>query len=225
MDWSNQALPRTLESLEQGIADGLHVGAQLYVSLRGEVVADTAIGDARRGVPMRPDTLMLWLSATKPIASVAVAQLWERGLLHLDDPVARHLPEFAARGKDRITVRHLLTHTAGIRAIPGTWEQGPWDQIIAAICDARPEPNWEPGKKAGYHVATSWYLLGELVRRLNGRAFERYVREAIFEPLGMNDSWVGMPPQRYRAYGERIGFLHRTDPLSERPAGPKHKPD
>ncbi len=72
--------------------------------------------------------------------------------------------------------------------------------------------SWEPGHKAGYHVATSWYVLGELVRRIDGRSLDQYVRQAIFEPLGMNDSWVGMPPQRYRAYGERIGLMHDTSP-------------
>ena len=159
---------------------------------------------------MRPDTINLWLSATKPVAAVAIAQLWEKDLLNLDDPVAQHIPEFAQNGKERITLRHLLTHTAGLRAILGKWEDQPWQQIIATICEARPEPNSEPGKKAGYQVATTWYLLGEIVRRLDGRPCDRYVREMIFEPLGMHDSWIGLPPERYRAYGDRIGFMYDT---------------
>src|SRR6185436_181695 len=156
------------------------------------------------------DTLMLWLSATKPVAAVAVAQLWERGLLELDDPVAKHIDRFAGRGKEHVTIRHLLTHTGGLRALVGNWEQQSWDDIIAAVCDARLEPDWVPGKKAGYHVATSSYILAELVRRLDGREYPRYVREAIFEPLGMHDSWIGLPPEQYRAYGDRIGILHDT---------------
>ena len=165
------ALPRTVAAIERGMREGLHVGAQLYVSLRGRVVADVAVGLARDGVPMRPDTLMLWLSAGKPVAAVAVAQLWERGLLELDDPVARHLPEFAAGGKERVSVRHILTHTAGFRAVLGHWEDKPWDQVIAAISAARLEPRWVVGETAGYHPLTSWYVLGELVRRLDGRPF------------------------------------------------------
>ena len=82
--------------------------------------------------------------------------------------------------------------------------------MIAAVCDARLETGWVPGRKAGYHVATSSYILAELVRRLDGRPYPQYVREAIFEPIGMNDSWIGMPPERYRAYGDRIGLLHDT---------------
>ena len=205
------SLQRTAAALRHGIAHGLQVGAQLFVARRdGSVVADLAIGDARPGVPMRPDTLMIWMSSTKAVVAVAVAQLWERGMLELDDPVARHIPEFGARGKEAVTVRHVLTHTAGFRGLAGEWERQPWDAVVAAVCDARLEAGWTPGRKAGYHVATSWYVLGELVRRLDGRPFERYVREAVFGPLGMPDSWVGMPPERYRAYGDRVGLMHDT---------------
>ena len=209
-----EKLSKSRAALEQGIAEGLHPGAQAYVWRGGAVVADFAVGAARLdpAVPMRPETLTVWMSATKPVAAVAVAQLWERGRLDLDDPVARHLPEFARNGKEAVTVRHILTHTGGFRGIAGAWEEQPWDRIVAAVCEAKLEAGWAPGKKAGYHLATSWYVLGELVRRLdpNRRPFERYVREEIFEPLGMNDSWVGMPPERYRQYGERIGWTYDT---------------
>jgi CubicO group peptidase (beta-lactamase class C family) len=203
-------LTRTNQTLQRGVDAGLQVGVQLFLARGNEVLADVALGLSRPGVRMRPDTLMIWMSATKPVAGIAIAQLWERGLLDLDDRVATHIPEFAARGKDAITIRHLLTHTGGFRGIAGGWEQQPWDQIIAAVCDARLETGWVPGRKAGYHVATSSYILAELVRRLDGRPFPQYVREAIFQPIGMNDSWVGMPPERYRAYGDRIGILHDT---------------
>lgn len=215
-------LPRTVEAIEQGMAHGTHVGAQVYASIRGRVVADFALGIARPGVPMTLDTLMLWMSATKPVAAVAVAQLWEKERLTLDDPVARHIPEFAAGGKESITLRHLLTHTGGFRGIAGKWEENQWDTIIAAICDARLEPDWTPGRKAGYHVATSWYILGELVRRLDPRRrpFEQYVRDEIFLPLGMTDCWVGLPPEQYHNYGPRIGLMHDTTGPEPRPNHP-----
>ena len=148
-------LERTIAAIERGMQQGLHVGAQLYVSLHGQVVADQAFGIAREGVAMTPDTLMLWLSAGKPISAVAIAQLWERGLLELDDVVAAHIPEFAAGGKEAITIRHILTHTGGFRAVLGHWEDKPWDRVIAAICAARLEPRWVPGEIAGYHPLTS----------------------------------------------------------------------
>ena len=203
-------LSKTEVAIQSGIRHGLHIGAQLFVARRDEVIADYATGESRPGVPMRPDTLMMWMSCTKAVFAVAIAQLWERGLLDLDDPVVRHIPEFGANGKEAVTIRHILTHTAGFRGLAGEWEQQPWDRVVAAVCEARLEAGWVPGKKAGYHVATSWYVLGELVRRLDDRPCQLYVREAIFEPLGMNDSWVGMTPEKYRSYGDRIGLLHDT---------------
>ena len=206
----HQVLPRTVKVLLEGVAEGLHPGVQLYVSLRGEVVADVALGEARAGVPMTTGTLTLWMSSTKPITAVAVAQLWEQGKLDLDDPVARHIPEFAANGKEAVTIRHVLTHTGGFRGLIGRWEERPWDQVIEAVCVARLEPGWVPGRKAGYHLHTGWYILAELVARLSGVPFDRYGRERIFLPLGMNDSWIGLPPELYRAYDDRIAWTHDT---------------
>jgi CubicO group peptidase (beta-lactamase class C family) len=113
---SQVPLPETLRVIQQGMTDGLHVGAQLYVSRRGTILSDTAVGEARAGVPLRPDSLTLWMSSVKPVMGVAIAQLWERGLLALDDPVCKHVPEFGTKGKEAITLRHVLTHTGGFRS-------------------------------------------------------------------------------------------------------------
>lgn len=204
-------LPRTLRCLEQGIEAGLHLGAQLYVSLQGRGETDLALGEDAPGRPLGNDQLMIWLSSTKPVAAVAIAQLWERGRLELDDPIARHVPEFGQHGKERITLRHALTHTGGFRLLNVGWPEASWDEIIATICAARPEPHWVPGERAGYHLASSWFMLGEVIRRLDGRPFSRYVREEIFEPLGMHDSWVGMPKERYLAERERLAKMYSTE--------------
>jgi CubicO group peptidase (beta-lactamase class C family) len=207
---AGQTLPRTLAALHQGLTDGLHIGAQLYASLHGKCVADVAIGLARQGVVIDSDTMMIWFSATKPIAAVTIGQLWERGKLDLDDPVALHIPAFAAGGKEKITLRHLLTHTGGFRGAALTFSDESWDVQISRVCATRLETGWISGKKAGYHLQGSWLILGELVRLLDGRPFEQYVREEIFLPLGMIDSWIGMPAEQYRAYGSRIGLMHDT---------------
>ena len=201
-------LSRTLALLEQGRHSILHPGAQLYVSLRGEVIADVALGEARPGVPMRPETLTLWLSAGKPITAVAIAQLVERGRLGFDDLVGKHLPEFAQGGKETITLRHLLTHAAGFRNADKLAENLPWDEMIARICATPLEADWIPGVKAGYQTMSSWFILGELIRRIAGREPGRYVREEIFEPLGMRDSWLGVPADRIAAYGERMAMMY-----------------
>ena len=202
------ALPKTLALLELGMHSILHPGAQLYISWRGEVLADVALGEARPGVAMQPETLTLWLSAGKPITAVAIAQLVERGMLAFDDLVSRHLPEFAQNGKDAITIRHLLTHTAGFREADKLAENLPWDAMIARICATSLEAEWNVGARAGYQTMSSWFILGELIRRVDGREAGRYVRENIFEPLGMGDSWMGIPADQIARYGDRMGMMY-----------------
>lgn len=206
-------LPKTVSALEAGIAEGLHLGAQLCAILRGEVVADGAVGENRPGQPLTPGHQMTWLSSTKPVTAACLLQLWEQGRLELDDPVARHIPEFAAHGKEGITIRHLLTHTGGIRRLDLGWPESSWEEIIATLGAMRPEPRWPPGEKAGYHAVSSWFVLGELIQRLGGRPFPEYVRKEIFEPLGMTSCWIGMPVEVYDAYRENelLGAMYNTE--------------
>jgi CubicO group peptidase (beta-lactamase class C family) len=207
-------VPGAVAALADGIERGLHPGALLYVSLDGVPIVDLGLGAARVGVPMTPDAMVIWFSMTKPSVAVAIAQQWERGALELDDPVVRHVPEFGAHGKDAITVRHLLTHTAGIRggdAITSAATDGSyWDEIVAGICAVEREPDWQPGARAGYHLSCGMTILAEIVRRLDGRRFESYVRDEVFAPLGMDDCWVGMPADALAGYGDRIGTMHAT---------------
>lgn len=197
-------LSRTIGVIKAGIAGHLHPAAQVYVSLRGEVLADLALGESAPGVPMRTDSLTAWMSAGKPVAAVAIAQLLERRLLSLEDRVAAHIPEFGRHGKEPITIRHILQHTAGFRGPLNNFVHGTWEQIIEKVCDMKLEPGWVPGEKAGYHPGSSWFVLGELIRRVDGRAFDRYVREEVFLPLGEPDAWIGMPEQKVVEYGDRL---------------------
>ncbi|HWA98061.1 MAG TPA: serine hydrolase domain-containing protein [Pirellulales bacterium] len=206
-------LARTRELIERGIATGLHTGAQVYTSIGARPSGELAVGEARPGVPMTSDTLVLWLSSSKPVAAIAIMQLVEHGRCKLDDPVDRHLPGFGANGKQAVTIRHLLTHTCGFRWVDLGGPETPWDEILKRIEAAPLEADWIPGQKAGYHPQTSWYVLGELVRRLDGRTYSDYVRREIFEPLGMNDCWIGMPRADYERYGTRIAPM----PITERP--------
>lgn len=211
-----EALPRTQAALQDGIEKGWHLGAQLYLSrpsaARGVRDSfDLVVGERAPGEPMTSDTLMLWLSSSKPVAAVAVAQLWERGLLDLDDPVVRYIPEFGIKGKEIVTLRQVLTHTGGIRMLNVGWPEASWDEIIALICDGRLEPRWEPGDKAGYHLASSWFVLGEVVRRVDGRHYSQYVRDEIFEPLDMHNCWVGMPRETFLAEESRLGKMYSTE--------------
>ncbi len=216
LDTAAERLPRANAEIVRGRQAGWHRGAQVYVSQGGQTVAEftvaeLAVGESRPGVQMTRDTLVLWMSTSKPVGAVALLRLRERGQLDLDDPVCKHLPEFAAGGKEAVTIRHLLTHTGGFRWIDLDWAHTSWDQIIAKICAARLERGWVPGERAGYHPTTSWYILGELVRRIDGRPYSQYVREEIFLPLGLADCWIGMPLKQYLAYGERLVELGDTE--------------
>lgn len=174
-----------LSILRTGIDEGLHSAAQAYLSVNGKTLLDDCTGN------VGPDSLMLWMSAGKPIAAIAALQLCAKGLLSLDTRVASVIPEFGANGKDAITLRHLLTHTAGFRGPLNNFAPGSWDEVMTRVFALRQEPGWVPGEKAGYHIGSSWFVLGELVRRIDGRSFDRYAREAIFSPLGV-EAYVGM---------------------------------
>src|ERR671932_1313401 len=193
------ALPRTRAELERGAALGWHTGAQLFASLQGEIVADLATGEARPGIAMTTQTIVEWASATKPVTCSAAALLWQRGLFDLDDPVCRHLPEFAEHGKEAVTIRHLLTHSGGLRDLPR--EGRSWQDFADAVCRAPLLEGWVPGKRFAYNSVGMW-AIAALVVRLSGRPFWRFVREELFAPLDITDSWIGMPADTYRAYGE-----------------------
>jgi CubicO group peptidase (beta-lactamase class C family) len=203
-------LTQTISILNDGIARKLHLGAQIYVSHNGSVICDEAVGESRAGVPMTADSLMLWMSAGKPVTAIAVAQQMDRKKLSLDTRVAELIPGFEANGKGEVLMRHLLNHTAGFRGPINSFTPGSWDDIIQRICKLKLEPGWVPGEKGGYHIASTWFVLAELVRIVDGRSIDQYVREEIFLPLGQQDAWIGMPTARYEEYGERIVPMYDT---------------
>ncbi|HEY4329723.1 MAG TPA: serine hydrolase domain-containing protein [Phycisphaerae bacterium] len=211
-------IPKTIQLLQEGIESGLHIGVQLFVMIDGHAVVDLALGNARlaadthdgHDIAMMPDTLMLWLSAGKPITAAGILLLRQRGIIALDDAVAKYLPEFAREGKDSITLRHLLTHTAGLRSVDASYPFENWQEVLDRIYVMKMERDWVPGLRAGYHTHTSWYVLGELISRLTGMPCAQWLRENILLPIGMKDTWLAMSPDEYRAYGNRIGFLYDT---------------
>ncbi|WFB34315.1 serine hydrolase [Kiritimatiellota bacterium B12222] len=196
--------------ITRGIQAGEHFGAQVAISVKGERLLEEAMGMNEAFQPLQQDMLMLWLSACKPVAAVACGILMDRGLLDLERPVAEWIPEFASRKKDKITPRHLLTHTAGIRGATLGWRPKPWEDIIGMICHSKPEPHWAPGELAGYHVDSAWYMLGELIRVIDGRPYEHFVREEIFLPLGMESCWVGIDDDLYEDWEDRVAMVYDT---------------
>ena len=182
---------------------GLHTGAQLAVYRDGELQVDLRIGTAAA-----PEARLLWFSATKPLAAVAVLMLAERGVLDLDAPIAELWPEFGAGGKAPCTVRHVLTHRGGFPVFP--WEYD-WEHIddwgaVSAVT-AGIEAEWEPGTDTGYHPVTYGFALGEVILRADGRAPRDFLRDEVFGPLGM-DASLGIEE-------ERVANVVRVEAMSE----------
>ena len=202
-------LSPVLALLETQRGDDWHFGAQIYVSWRGEVLLDTAMGESSDGRALRNDDLMLWYSSSKPWTTVAVLQLWEQGRLGLDELIADHLDGWA-NGKERATIRHVLTHTGGFPMHGDrTYDRDlTFDEALAETVATR--ASWEPGTLAGYHPASGWRVLGAIVERVDGRRIDRYLREEIAEPLGLTDCHLGLDLERQRAYGDRVVPVHWT---------------
>jgi len=196
--------------LAAGVREGRHAGAQVYVARHGRAVLEFAVGEAAPGRAMGVDHLTAWFSASKPATALAIALLYDRGALALDDRVQRYLPDFAA-GKERCTIRHVLTHTGGFAGALDARVQLDWAETLARI-SAHPA-DYPPGSKAGYHSTTGWYVLGEIVRRIDGRPIDRFVAEELFAPLGIVDSRMGIPEAQQGALEHRLARvqLGRTE--------------
>jgi CubicO group peptidase (beta-lactamase class C family) len=172
-------------------------GAAAAVYHRGELVVDVWTG-ARDAVgsPWLEDTMAMSFSTTKGVIATTVHRLVDRGLLDYDEPVATYWPEFAEGGKDRITVRHLLSHSAGLHTlrdvIGGAYEMLDWDVVCTQL--ARQRPRYEPGTRHGYHGITYGFLVGEVIRRVTGMPVHDVVETEIVKPLGLDGMSIGAPP-------------------------------
>lgn len=188
------------EAFAENLAAGEECGAGVALVADGRLVVDLHGGfaDAARTRPWGRDTIACMMSVAKGFVAVAAGLLAGRGLLDLDAPVARHWPEFARHGKAAITPRQVLAHTAGIpvadAARPG--DIADWGAMMAAL--ESQAPLWPPGTVRCYHSATMGFVIGELVRRIDGRPFARFVREEIAAPLGLDYAFALTPAEAAR---------------------------
>jgi CubicO group peptidase (beta-lactamase class C family) len=192
-------LQDTIQSLLNSyVAEGKQRGAQVAVYLEGQLVVDAwgGIADVRTGRPVEGDTVFPVFSTTKGIFATVIHILAERGRLDYDTPIAAYWPEFAAHGKEAITLRHALSHTSGVPYMPEgvTLEQiSDWDFMCAALADMNPSSS--AGAKQVYHPVTYGWLLGEVARRVEGRHVPQLLKEEICEPLGMSGLYCGIPAE------------------------------
>jgi CubicO group peptidase (beta-lactamase class C family) len=182
-------------AFEENLASGVDLGAALCVTVEGETVVDLwgGFADVAGVRPWGRDTIVNVNSTTKTATALTALLLADRGELDLDAPVARYWPEFAANGKQRVKVSHVLSHSAGL---PG-WQQPmctedlyDWEKATTLL--AAQAPDWEPGTACGYHALTQGYLVGEVVRRITGRSLGTVFRDEIAEPLRA-DFHIGLP--------------------------------
>ncbi|MFI5802257.1 serine hydrolase domain-containing protein [Streptomyces sp. NPDC051561] len=184
------------ELVESGAERGVQVSVYRHGRPLAEVVAGVA--DPETGREVLPGTpfynFSIGKGATATVAHVGVERGWF-GPAGYDTRVVELWPEFGAHGKGEVTLRHILTHSAGVPGVPaGTTvaDVCDWDTMCAGI--AACEPWWAPGTAVGYHAYTFGYLVGELVRRATGRGIGQVLREEITAPLGVADElWFGMP--------------------------------
>jgi CubicO group peptidase (beta-lactamase class C family) len=174
------------DALAGNFAERGELGAAVTIAIEGRVVVDVWGGwmNDTRTRPWARNTLVDVFSVGKAVAATAVLMLADRGLVDVDAPVARYWPEFAASGKDGVTVRMLLSHQAGL---PGLRDPQPelvmydWTAMTAAL--AAEAPWWAPGTNVGYHVNTYGFLAGEMVRRVSGLSIGAFVAREIAGPL------------------------------------------
>ncbi|MGW7261998.1 serine hydrolase domain-containing protein [Streptomyces sp. NPDC054842] len=198
-----EAFVRNFDALgERGAAVAVHRHGRKVVDLWG------GTRDVDGTAPWEQGTAHVVHSATKGVAAAVLLLLHQRGQVDLDAPVGAYWPEFKARGKEAVLVRHVLSHRAGVPVVdrPLTPAEAA-DPARTAEAVARQAPVWEPGTEHGYHAHTYGWLVGELVRRITGRGVGDWIADEIAGPLGA-DLWVGLPD----ASRDRVGRSGKVAP-------------
>ena len=183
-------------TFEANFDSGKDVGASVSIVHEGTTVVDLWGGTIDDdGTPWAEDTIINVWSTTKTMTALSALVLADRGELDLHAPVATYWPEFAAEGKEGVTVAHLLSHSAGLSGWQEPMETEDlydWDKACARL--AAQAPWWEPGTASGYHAITQGYLVGEVIRRVSGRTVGTFFAEEIAGPLGA-DFHIGTGPE------------------------------
>jgi CubicO group peptidase (beta-lactamase class C family) len=189
----------TVAFLETEQAAGVFPGAALVVSQDGKQALERYQGVycslGRRDAPLTGKVLHPLYSYSKLVSATVVMMAVEDGLVGLDTPVKSYIPEFTGGGKDAITLRHLLTHSAGIPAVSlgGARTEEQWKQAVAVACAAKTD--WEPGSRTAYHALSGLFLAAECVRqKQGGKPWDVICRERLFKPIGANSLAFALPP-------------------------------
>ena len=203
--------PAVAAAIQDGIDRQLHTGIQIYVSRNELPLLDAGFGNATPEKLMSSETIMPWRSAGKPVTALLVLQQIEAGYLKLTTSLEEVLEETAGTDKATITIFELLTHQSGFPSTETGWPQTDWPTTISRIIE---QPTQLPVGSAAYHPQSSWFLLGEILRRIaSADRFEDVLQHDLLDPLGLNETMCGIDD-------ERMAFLsHRLPVLYERERG------
>jgi CubicO group peptidase (beta-lactamase class C family) len=198
------------------------IGASLAIYLDGKLMVDLwgGIADTATARPWEEDTVAVVFSCTKGMAATCMHMLAERSLLDFNAPVATYWPEFAANGKQDVTVAMALSHQAGVPLYQVDLPVGAFQDFdLLASRLAAETPVWEPGTTHGYHAITIGVIEGELVRRITGRTIGNFLREEVAQPL-QADIWIGLPENEdHRVATLYLGERDPGSPLHQKLAG------
>jgi CubicO group peptidase (beta-lactamase class C family) len=213
----SERLARIPIQMKSFVEQGTTPGAVMLVARGGKVLSLEAVGyqDLESKKPMRADTIFDIRSVTKPVTAIGVMILMEEGKLALNDPVEKYLPEFKATARETqsapgpIKIHHLLTHTAGI---PASRPQEIEDITVKrnrALTDvvalvSKQEPEFAPGTQFRYS-SSGFAILGRIIEVVSGRPYEQFIKERIFDPLGMKDSFFFIPAGKW----DRVASIYR----------------
>jgi CubicO group peptidase (beta-lactamase class C family) len=204
---------RVAEAFQENFDAKGEVGASVCLTVGDETVVDLWGGtaDQKTGAPWTRDTVCVVFSCTKGATAICAHVLASRGKLDLDAPVAALWPEFATNGKERVTTRMMLDHSAGVPALRAkVKESGPyeWDYMTGLL--AAEAPFWEPGTRNGYHGFTFGWTVGEMVRRAAGMSLGTFFQKEVAGPLGL-DFWIGLPEAIEPRVAPIIPFIYKSE--------------
>lgn len=210
---------RVAEAFQKNFSDKGEIGASVCLTVGGETVVDLwgGVADPKTAAPWAKDTVSIVFSCTKGATALCAHILASRGKLDLDAPASELWPEFARNGKERVTTRMMLDHSAGVPALRAkVKDSGPyeWHYMTSLLADEA--PFWPPGTRNGYHGFTFGWTVGEMVRRASGVSLGTFFHNEVAKPLGL-DFWIGLPetieprvapiiPYIYKA-GEKTPFM------------------
>lgn len=209
-------------ALDEIVAEGQEIGLQAAAYLHGAPIVNAwaGVADPATGRPIDGDTLFSVFSTTKGITATCINMLAQWGWLEYDAPVADYWPQFGAHGKDRVTLRHVLIHQAGLPDAPRgitTRDWNDWDKVVEAIAAA--PLAWEPGARTVYHAQTFGWILGEVVRRVDGRPIAEFIQQEIATPLGIRDLYLGLPDEAEARVATLVdATAPNATPIYNRPA-------